>query len=505
MNSVETDKTTRPGLFPRSWFSALYWQLSLTFLVILLLLAGTYVYLTVTAARQYFEAAQQRLNGQVAGRIVEYMSPFVEQGVDGAGVERIFFNAMVINPSIEVYLLDTQGRITNFYGSAGAVKRQQVALEPVERYIASRQTLFIRGDDPRSATGEKIFSAARVERDGRLLGYVYVVLAGELYDSVLALLLDDHIVNLVTRTLAITLLVAFAIGLVAFWFITRHLNAITSTVRRFREGDLTARIQMGASGELLVLAQTFNQMADGMAAHLEELKTLEKLRRELVANISHDLRTPVTAIHGYAETLWLKKNNLANAERDYYAHIILQSAGKLRNLVEELFELSKLDALESTPHREPINLRELVQEVYQAFKWQADAKHISLSCTNGAGVTIVEIDAGMMERVLQNLVDNAIKYTPAGGSVVMRIAESAESVEVSVTDTGTGIAPDVLPYIFDRYYRRAENQASPPPGGMGLGLVIVKKILELHYAEISVDTALNQGSRFSFRLPVKRG
>jgi signal transduction histidine kinase len=505
MSSMDTDKTTRSGLFPRSWFSALYWQLSLTFLVILILLAGTYVYVTVTAARQYFEAAQQRLNGQVAGRIVEYMSPFVEEGVDGAGVERIFFNAMVINPSIEVYLLDTQGRITNYYGSAGAVKRQRVALEPVERYIASRQTLFIQGDDPRSEAGEKIFSAARVERDGRLLGYVYVVLAGELYDSTLALLRNDHIAQLVGRTLAITLGVAFGIGLVAFGFITRHFNAITSTVRRFREGDLTARIRLRAAGELAELAQTFNQMADGMAAHLEELKTLEKLRRELVANISHDLRTPVTAIHGYAETLWLKKNGLTHTERDYYTHIILQSAGKLRNLVEELFELSKLDALESTPHREPINLRELVQEVYQAFKFQADAKDISLSCTNGAGVTIVEIDAGMMERVLQNLVDNAIKYTPAGGSVAIRIRESAGTVEVSVADTGTGIAPDVLPYIFDRYYRRAGNQVSPPPGGMGLGLVIVKKILELHQAQIMVETGPDNGTRFWFTLPIARG
>ncbi|MBD0257461.1 MAG: HAMP domain-containing histidine kinase, partial [Cytophagales bacterium] len=447
---METIQKTRPGLFPRSWFSALYWQLSLTFLVLLILLAGTYGYVTVTSARQYFEAAQQRLNGQVAGRIVEYTSPFVEEGVDGARIERIFFNAMVINPSIEVYLLDTAGRITNFYGPAGVIKRHRVALEPLERYIASGRTLFIRGDDPRNETGEKIFSAARVERQGRRVGYVYVVLAGERYDSALAMLRNDHIAQLVGRTLLITLGVAFVVGLLAFWFITRHLNAMTITVRRFREGDLAARIQLGASGELLELSQTFNAMADTLAAQLAELKMLEQLRRELVANISHDLRTPVTAIHGYAETLWLKKNGLADAERDHYTHIILQSADRLKRLVEELFALSKLDAPESTPRREPINLRELVQEVYQAFQLQANRKNISLSCTNGEGVTIVEIDAGMVERVLQNLVDNAIKYTPAGGSVAIRITDYGSTVEVSVADTGPGIAPEVLPYVFDR-------------------------------------------------------
>jgi signal transduction histidine kinase len=505
MSGMETTQTTRRSFFPRSWFSALYWQLSLTFLVLLILLAGTYGYVTVTSARQYFEAAQQRLNGQVAGRIVEYMSPFVEEGVDGARIERIFFNAMVINPSIEVYLLDTAGRITNFYGPAGVLKRQRVALSPVERYIASRHTLYIRGDDPRRQTGEKIFSAARVERGGRLVGYVYVVLAGERYDSALALLRKGHIAQLVGSTLLITLGVALVVGLLAFWFITRHLNAMTTTVRRFREGDVTARIQLGASGELLELSQTFNAMADTLAAQLAELKMLEKVRRELVANISHDLRTPVTAIHGYAETLWLKKNELADTQRDYYTHIILQSADRLKSLVEELFELSKLDAPESTPRREPINLRELVQEVYQAFQLQASRKDISLSCTNGEGVTIVEIDAGMMERALQNLVDNAIKYTPAGGSVAIRITEYGSTVEVSVADTGAGIAPEVLPYVFDRYYRRSESQPGTPPSGMGLGLVIVKKILELHHAEIAVQTALGQGSRFSFRLPVRRG
>ncbi len=344
--------------------------MSLTFLATLILLAGTYMYITVTSARTYFEAAQQRLNGQVAGRIVQYMSPFVEDGLDEASVQRIFFNAMVINPSIEVYLLDTAGRILTYHTPGQSLLRKKVALQPVERYIASGQTLFIRGDDPRSETREKIFSAARVERNGRLSGRVYVVLTGELYDSALALLLGDHAARLVSRTLALTLLVAFVIGLVAFWFITRNLTAITSTVHRFREGDLTARIRLRATGELAELAQTFNQMADKMAANLEELQMLERLRQELVANISHDLRTPVTAIYGYAETLWLKKNGLAHTERDYYTHIILQSAASSKTWWRSFFELSKLDAQESTPYREPINIRELVQGCTTPFSFR---------------------------------------------------------------------------------------------------------------------------------------
>jgi methyl-accepting chemotaxis protein len=263
---MDVKPATPLNFFSKTWFSGLYWQLSLTFLAVLTLLAGTYVYITVNSARQYFEAAQQRLNSQVAGRIVQYMSPFVEDGVDEGGVQRIFFNAMVINPSIEVYLLDTAGRILTYHTPGASLLRKKVALQPVERYITSGQTLFIRGDDPRSETREKIFSAARVARDGRLSGYVYVVLTGERYDSALALLLGDHIARLVSSTLAVTLLVDVRDRLVAFWFITRNLTAITSTVRRFREGDLTARIRLRATGELAQLARTFNQMADKMAA-----------------------------------------------------------------------------------------------------------------------------------------------------------------------------------------------------------------------------------------------
>jgi signal transduction histidine kinase len=493
--------TTRLNFFSRSWFSGLYWQLSLTFLAALTLLAGTYVYMTVTASRMYFEAAHQRLNSQVAERIIEFMSPYIENELDQEEVQRIFFNAMVINPSIEVYLLDTEGRILTYQAPSQAIRRQQVALEPIEQYIASGHTLFIYGDDPRSENDTKIFSAARVENNGTLSGYVYVVLASEVYDSVLVLLRDDHIARLISRTLAITLLVALFIGLVAFWFITRNLTHITATVSKFREGDLSARIYLRASGELAQLAQTFNEMADSIASHLEELKTQEKLRRELVARISHDLRTPVTAIHGYAETLLLKKDVLAATEWQYYTHIILQSAAKLKKLVEELFELSKLEALESVPHRELINIRELVQEVYHAFRLQAERKSIALSCSNGAGVTMVEIDAGMIERVLQNLVANAIEFTPEGGSVAIRIRESEDAVEISVADTGKGISPEILPYIFDRYYHRSARQLNAPPSGMGLGLVIVKKILELHQSSIMLETSPSSGTRFWFTLP----
>jgi hypothetical protein len=189
---THTHRARRPSFLSKTWFSGLYWQLSLTFLAVLTLLAGTYVYITVTSARQYFEAAQQRLNSQVAGRIVQYMSP-VRGGRRGRGRACSGFSSMrwSSTPALRCTCSIRPGAFSRTTRPGDSLLRKKVALQPVERYIASGQTLFIRGDDPRSETREKIFSAARVERDGRLSGYVYVVLTGELYDSALALLLGE--------------------------------------------------------------------------------------------------------------------------------------------------------------------------------------------------------------------------------------------------------------------------------------------------------------------------
>jgi adenylate cyclase len=143
---MKKSKPNQHGLFSKKCDSGLYWQLSFTFLAILTLLAVAYLYVTVISARSYTEAAEQRLNSRVAGRIAEYILPFVEDGIDSAGVERIFFNAMIFNPSIEVYLLDEDGRILNFHASEGVIRRRMVAMEPVDHYIASDHTLFIRGE-----------------------------------------------------------------------------------------------------------------------------------------------------------------------------------------------------------------------------------------------------------------------------------------------------------------------------------------------------------------------
>lgn len=313
---------------------SLYWKISLTFLLILAILAFSYVFTTAFSAKRYFEATHQRFNNEVAAHIAKFMPPFVEDTINHTQAKRVFFNVMVMNPSVEVYLLNPGGNILSYYAPDKKIIRKKVSLTPILEFIKTKGSVFILGDDPKSNSAQKIFSAAKVEKNNALLGYIYVVLASEEYDSATGLLLQGHIFKLGTKTMLITLVAAFIVGLLAFRFLMQNLDKIMQTVKRFREGNLQARIEVNSRDELAILAHTFNEMADTLEKNLEELKTVEKLRRELIANVSHDLRTPIAAVHGYAETIVMKKDALSPAERDRYTNIILQSTEKLAKLVD---------------------------------------------------------------------------------------------------------------------------------------------------------------------------
>jgi signal transduction histidine kinase len=456
--------------------------------------------MTIVSARRYFETSHQRLNRDVAAHIAQFSSPFFNDTVSKQEAEKVFFNAMVMNPSIEVYLLNREGKILSYYAPEKELQLTTVALEPVRAFIASAGSEYIVGDDPRNRSAQKIFSAASIEKEAKPVGYIYVVLAGEAYDATMKTLLNGHILGLTTQSMVITLAATLLIGLGAFRLITRNLQAIIDTVEEFHQGDLQSRIKIKSRDEFALLARTFNQMADTLAGNLEELKTAEALRRELIANVSHDLRTPIAAIQGYAETIMMKSESLTEADRERYTGIILQSSEKLRKLVEELFELSKLEASESKPYMEVFNVAELMGEVFVQYRILAQPKHLSVSYTSSQAAILVRADIGMIERVMQNLIDNAIKYTPEKGHITIQVDTVGTQVHISVANTGPGIPSSQLPHLFNRY--TTANPDKSPPSGMGLGLVIVKRILDLHVFPISVENTAAGETRFTFQMPI---
>ena len=240
-------------------------------------------------------------------------------------------------------------------------------------------------------------------------------------------------------------------------------------------------------------------MAERIRQQVRQLKETDQLRRELVANVSHDLRTPVTSLQGYLETLLLKEGVLSAQERQRYLEIATAQSKRLGDLIAELFELAKLNSQEMKPRMESFSLGELVQDVVQKFRLAVEAKQMTLQAKLGEDLPFISADIGLIERVLDNLIQNALRYTPPGGRITVILRRMGENILTRVTDTGCGIPPEDLPHIFDRYYQAGRKHQTGDTGA-GLGLAITKRILELHGSAIEVQSTVDQGSTFSFQL-----
>jgi len=482
-------------------FSSLYWKIAAVFLFALLIISLVYLYIAAFTAEMYFQEASQRLNEEVAQHIAEENQFFVNGKANQEALKNIFHDIMVINPSIEVYLLNTEGKILSYFAPNKKVTLEYVPLGPIKEFLKSGASSFVMGVDPKNEHIEKTFSAAKVYEGSVQRGYIYVILSGEEFDNAASFVVGSYILRLGVRSMTITLIAAALFSLIALGLITKNLRRIITVVRKFKEGDLKARIKLKSKGELREFADSFNEMADTIVKNLDEIKTMDNLRRDLVANVSHDLRTPLATIQGYLETILIKKDSLSEMEKENYLKTILNSTERLKTLVSELFELSKLEARETKPKLEPFSIGEIVQDIKQKNKVIAEKKGIDLNVDFPYNLPLVYADIGMMEKVIQNLLENAIKFTSENGSVTIKLEPQGHMILVKVQDSGEGISGDALPHIFDRYQRN-ERSGQLENKGLGLGLAIVKRILEVHEIEISVESTKGKGTSFSFQIPV---
>ncbi len=485
----------------KKFFSSIYWKVSATFLAILVVLSAIYIYIIAFSAEMYFQEANQRLSVPIAQRLLDHYRPVVDHRLDSARLEEIYTIQKLFNPSIEVYVLDTAGTVLSHCPSNTKVCRMTVSIDPVKQFVMQKWPAFLMGDDPKYEMKEKTFSAAEILDGEKVIGYLYVVLGSEEFDNNINLLAGSYILSIGTRSMTITLFAAAMIGLISLLFITKNLRTIVRTVRDFQQGNHAARIRRFSTGELNELAVSFNEMADTIERNIEEIKTMDNLRRELVANVSHDLRTPLATIHGYIETLLIKSETLEHSEREKYLKTVLSSTDRLRTLVEELFELSKLEAKQTRPNPEPFSVSELVQDIGQKYSIVSEKKGVRLRCITPRDLPLAVADIAMIDRVIQNLVDNAFKFTPAGGEVRIELKNKVNTIDVSIIDTGAGIPESDIPHIFDRYNKGSQKNMFQNEGA-GLGLAIVKKILEVHNLSIVVDSREHHGTTFTVTLPV---
>jgi signal transduction histidine kinase len=318
---------------------------------------------------------------------------------------------------------------------------------------------------------------------------------GSLYVNPLAAQqIDQSFLDAVNRWLLIATgsagLLALGLTLLISRRILRPIQSLTAAARKMESGDLSSRVAVPGNDEIGGLAHAFNSMAESMARN-------EQLRRHMVSDVAHELRTPLTNIRGYLEGM---RDGVLEADPETLDSVH-EEAEVLARLVDDLQELALAEAGQLRLLRQPVALADLIEHATVAARPKFEARGVKLSADLGDTTLLVDVDPARIGQVLGNLLSNALAHTPEGGEVSAATKRDGDQVQVSVRDTGSGIAPEHLPFVFERFYRVDEARARKN-GGAGLGLAIVKQLVEAHGGRISVESTVDQGSTFTFSLPV---
>ena len=491
-----------PGM-PRS----LYAKLSVVLVLLLAVVGIIFLLVARYATDNYYQEVTQRLNGPIAMYVTQE-HPLIENGiVNHAALESLAHQAMIINPTVEVYLLDPHGKILAHAFPPEEIELKKVDLEPIQRFLSGEAEMPLRNDDPRNTGLSKIFSVSPVGDRQNPEGYVYAILGGQKYQAVARSLEQSYVLKLTLALIGTAISFALLTGLVIFYALTRRLRSLDRRVSAFRGKNLGAEPEQlpytAEADEIESLEKSFDLMAEQIVRQIERLQQTDAARRDLISNVSHDLRTPLASMQGYIETLLIRDQRLSADEKRQYLEIARKHAVRLSKLVSELFELSKLENLSLIPSPEPFSITELLQDIVQEFQLLARSKNVELALNDDSANVIVHGDIGLIQRVLENLIENALKHTGPGGTINIHLASKPQHVNVTVSDSGCGIKQENVSRIFDRFYRIDGNEQSAN-GSAGLGLAIVKRILDLHDSTIRVTSEVDVGTSFSFDLPTRQ-
>ncbi|MFK8011835.1 MAG: sensor histidine kinase [Marinicellaceae bacterium] len=475
-------------------------KLSLLLLALFIVVGVLLGLITRYSTIQYNLEITQRLNGSIA-MYVAAEEPLIENGIyNEKALKKLAERSMVINPTVEVYLLDNTGKILSHNLPVNSVLVEQVSLDPIQEFLSEDSKRPLLSKDPRSPENNKAFSAAKIVNNGIEEGYIYVILGGQKYEELANDIGKNYIMQLAIAAIFAVILLAFLIGSLMLMKLTRPLKNLRNKVILFQKnsGD---HGQSYDGDEIQQLNSAFSDMSERIDNQLQQIKNADQTRRDLITNVSHDLRTPLASMQGYLDTLLIKSDDMDNQSTKEYLSIARKHCSRLGVLINDLFELSKLDSNVIKPDIEAFSMAELIQDVSMEFTHQAKTKKIDLKLKLLEGNTNVSADIGLMQRVLENLIGNALKHTPENGEVTIKLENKNDGFNIIISDNGRGISEHELPNIFNRLYR-AENTSTESSNSSGLGLAIVKKILEIHHSKIKVKSQLNHGTQFSFSLPL---
>lgn len=353
------------------------------------------------------------------------------------------------------------------------------------------------------------YGAYRLGWFGRLPKLIVTLLGGYTLSGILTfvnvwftaelMFINQHDLTLATILLIFATGIAMFLGYLLSTTVTDKIQVLNRCAEAISVGDLSTRVSISGRDEIAELGRSFNVMAEQLQDAARKKSEVEKLRRDLVAWVGHDLRTPLASVRAILEALAdgiVQDPETANR----YLQTAKINLGELSNLLDDLFEMAQLDAKGLRLDPMPNSLSDLVSDAVESLSTSAKEKHIELTGDIHDDVDPVNLDARQISRVLSNLISNAIRYSPPNAAVHVEAIRTATEVVVSVTDNGDGISGEDLPHVFEQFYR-GEKSRSRTTGGSGLGLAIAKAIVQAHGGTIHVESDLGKGSRFSFTLP----
>jgi signal transduction histidine kinase len=455
-----------------SWYRSFYWRIGITFVafVVVFLIAQGLILARVPRAAPYDVFRAPVLAAEAAADVADVLSRGQQADLGAHLKSRYPFpDDGQVGWAVFVALRDG----SMFSNTAGPVPGG-VRLTAQSAFGQRRLTA---GD----AVGT--IPTAPVLAGDRLVGLVLVLVRPPRGSNV------PRLVGMLL-SLPSTLLLTVAAGVVAmviFYPARRRLRALEHAARRLGEGDLSARAPQSGGDEIARVAAAFNRMAGELEAREAALRTSDALRRQMMADVSHELKTPLTAMRGYIETLRMPEVVLDGDRRDRYFETIDRETRRLERIVRDLLDLARYEHGGVVLHRRLFDIERLFENVAGRHERDAHTKGVAIRIHVDAQADQVAADPDRIEQAIENLVGNALRHTPAGGTITLSATQTDGVATLSVSDTGGGIAPEHLPNVFERFYKVDTSRAAESTGS-GLGLSITKAIVERHGGTIRVTS-----------------
>lgn len=456
-------------------------KLGMTFLLLLLIVLFPLGFVIHQIFLGFYLGEVQQDLDDLSSRYAKFIGETLDEGIT-QNIEMMGGFSQV-----PFYIVDAEGRLIANFGVPGLTDDTRIPADELEILTEGKS---IRGEYSDRSGNRFLVSGAPIYDGGHFLGGVYVLSSIEdIYQSI------EKVRYMLVLSGIGALFLALGVIVVLSRTLSNPLLQMEKATRKIARGDLNTRVKVKTADEIGTLGQAINDLA-------RELKRYQETRSELFANISHELRTPVTYLEGYVNIL---KEGLyqSEEEKEQYLEIIKQESTRLSRLINDLLELSKMEEGKMTLNQEWIDMREMIETILPRVELQAKKKGLQLKVDIQDNLPLINVDGLRMEQIVTNLLDNALRYTDHGWVGIRIERARSGDLMISIEDSGKGIPEDELPYIFERFYR-VEKSRSRDFGGTGLGLAIVKQLVDMQGGTISVFSEVGKGTRFQILFPANQ-